>query len=326
MARTKISEVIIGNKINDVYRLLDIKQSGDQVFMQITDASDIEGLPAVISIGRFEKNMMSWKDSAVYFEGVVLPGPNMKPTIKVINMRLAKKSEYIVRDIFNGISEAAKKDYIMQIKNIIKATPNIGCRQLLEAILTEEILEKLSVYPASLNFHGRYRGGALAATAMVTRLVVSTGNELYKHKNGLYNIKIDWSILATASLLHAVGVLDYIQLQPLQKTVSGLQRGYLSILQSTIEKAVYKNNVAISDDTLSAILNALAAAVPMKSEVKATSEEGTILRHSLLLYEEVDRLSDCKGNHQNVDGENAFYDKRLNRMIISQQLPEGGVA
>jgi hypothetical protein len=244
---------------------------------------------------------------------------------KIKSLSLADKGTFKVSDVFDGLSEDKVSQYKKDIKEAVSYIKDASFASLVNAILTEDTINLLSVWPASIAYHGRYRGGALATAASVTKMMLHSSNIYLKEGNGIYSpANFDWSLLLTASLIHTVGCIDYITEQPWKKTTAGLERGYMSILQSRIEKAIRISNVEISDDALSKLLNVLGCAVSMKTSVKATCPEGVAFRKTLELYEELDMMAAGAADHEVEDGETYFWDYRLKRCVTTGNDTKGG--
>ncbi len=320
----KVSLYAIGDAVADgIFVLKKLYKSGNGGYNAVLSDRESE-LPATLSEERYEKFMDDLIGSAVQVNGVVLNGTDMTPYVKIKSLMKADGSQYKPSDLFQGLDEQTTRKYTDSIKKIITQIPAAECRALCESILTEEKLSMLSMMPASVGYHGRYAGGALATTATVTNMVVQAGTQYTKLNHGLYGkANINWSVLATASLLHAVSVGEYYEReQPYNRTEIGLNRGYFSLLQKEIEDAVREKKIPLDDLTLARILNVLACAVSMKTSVKSTSPEGILFRHLLMAYEDLDMLAEDRASHEEQEGESMFFSARSRRyVVVSDESP-----
>ena len=319
MDRIELSSVIIGDNITEgVYCLKSVQKGNDKYLVVLKDKSG--ELNCELAPERYEKGIDSLVGGPVLASFVVVNGLNTTPLGIIKSLKKAEDGSYNPSDVLDGLNDEVIARYKSTIKDCMKNITDKGLSKLVASVLDEQTLSQLASMPATLAYHGRYRGGALATTATVTKMVIQSGFQYIKAKNGLYEPKLDWNILITASLLANVGVIDYLSNEPpFLMTPVGLERGYMSVLQHRIEK-VADTIPEISEFTLARILNILACSIPMKSGVKATSQEGVVLRHCQLLYEELDMLDYEMANHEAEDGEGYFYNSKLRRNIY---LPNG---
>ncbi len=98
----------------------------------------------------------------------------------------------------------------------------------------------------------------------------------------------------------------------------------MSVLQTLLSNVL--TTCTLSGDKFDRLLNTLACSVPMKSGVKATGPEGMLLRHVLMLYEELDMFDASVASHEPKDGETYYYDTRLKRTVPISAVQEGGAA
>ena len=295
--------------------------------MHLAALSDRTGeIAAILPDERYNGTMQDLVGGAVLVNGIVLNGRNMSPYVKIKSIAKAEKGSYQPSEIFDGLDEAHIDGYINVIKTSVSKIFDEELRGFVEACFSEEVLRELASKPASLAYHARYRGGALACAATVVKMATQAGVQYQKWNCGLYGSTLDWGMLVAAALLSSYGVLTYYTESPWRKSTSGLQRGYMSMLQSSLTKIMMQGN-KLSDDKFDKLLNILASSVPMKSGVKATSPEGMILRHVLMLYEELDMFDASVAEHEPEEGETYYYDSRLKRTVpIAPAEQEGGAA
>ena len=308
-----LNGVIIGDRLNGIYCLKSLSPRAGKDGSYSAVFSDKSGeLSASISAERFSKGLSELVGGPVHIDAVVIDGEDMKPELVIKTITPAQKDEYKPSDIFEGLSNEKIADYVAAIHKNEKWIKTDSYRQLCEAALSDITLERLSKMPATLSRHGRYQGGALAAAATVSSMAIHVGTQYITMNNGLYPSPIDWSLVITSSLLHSYGVLEYITPEPpYRKTVAGLNRGYMSTLQHSIE-AVSCN---VSDVDMSRLINTLACSVVSKTAVRSTSKEGMLLRHVLALYSDMDLLDGGVAGHEAEDGETYYYDRNLKAEI-----------
>ena len=315
----EISKIVIGDSVNEqVFCLKSLSRANDNNYEVVI--SDKSGeLTCELAAERFSKDMIAMVGGAVKTSFIVKNGLNTIPVGIIKSLVKAEEGTFKPSELFDGLSEEKIKYYKGVIHSCIKSIPREDCKQLVAKILDEQMLSQLSTLPATLAYHGTYRGGALAATACVTKMIMQAALQYVKSENGLYKPCLDWGTLIASSLLVYVGNVDYYTSeQPFRKTPIGVERGYLSILQKRIESA---NDGIVDDFTLARIINILGASAPTKSGIKATSSEGIILRQCSMMYEELDRLDAGMAGYEAEEGETYFYDRKLRRNIV---LPDKG--
>jgi hypothetical protein len=319
MSRIELSNVVIGDKISDgIYCLSAIKKNNNGYFVTLKDKSG--ELSCELANERFSEEIASFVGGAVKVDFIVKNGLNTAPLGVIKRIAKADEGSYKPSELFVGLSKDKVVEYTNIIVQCIEQIPNAGYRSLVKCILDDNMIARLSSMPASLAYHGKYMGGALACTATVTKMVMQAAYQYCKLTNGLYTPMLDWSVLLTASLLQCVSVVDYFTSEmPFRKSDVGIERGEISLLQQRIEKTYFEHPEYITDIQLARILNVLSASVPMKSGIKSTGTEGTILRQCRLLYEELDMLDAEKAGYEVSEEENYFYDAKLRRNI---KLPE----
>ena len=326
----KVTSFVIADKVED--QVLCLKRlSADTVPYEDMDVhmgtlSDKSGeIRAYISHERYNSSMLDLVSGAVLITGLVLNGKNMEPIVKIKSLRAAESGTFKPSEIFDGLDEEHVAKYIATMKYSLDKISDEEIRRFTEGCLTDDAYRGLAARPASLAYHGTYRGGALACAASVTKMVCQTGWQYQKFNCGLYKPVFDWSIAIAAGLLSTYGVLGYYTEAPYKKTPSGVQRGYMSILQALLQR-VYQAH-PMTPDKFDRLLNALSCSVPMKSGVKATGPEGMLIRHVLMLYEELDMFDASVAGHEPKEGETYYYDPKLRRTVpVAQPEEEGGAA
>lgn len=317
--RVAVESLAPGDSIKGgIYRLKSAEKSPQGGYSIIL--SDKSGeVAGEISAERWVKEYSDLVGGAVTLNAVVYVGNDNGPYIKVKSLASAPEGTYKPSELFDGLSPEKIKEYEATIKGLTNRIPSKAMRDLVGTILTEDTLGKLATLPASLAYHGKYLGGALAATAAVASLTTKEAVAYVKVENGLYSLNFDWSTLCAAALLHTAALPDfYTATQPFKMTEKGLQRGYMSLLQEKIQKAIVGKKIPVTDEQVSKLLNVLECSVPMKSGVKATCPEGKVLRSVLMFYEEMDQTAAALSEHEFEEGENYAYLKKLGYMTARQ--------
>lgn len=301
---SSITTLAIGDSVKgDVFLLKSLNRQSDGSYSLIL--SDKTGeMPGVVPAERWEPSYKALVGGAVSVHAVIHVGTDNQPLVKVKSLGKALEGTFKPSDLFDGLTEEQIKTYKQGIIRLWEKIPSPEVKELVRVTLTKNTLKELGVLPASLDKHGRYMGGALAATCSVTNIAVTSMVAYSKTENGLYHLPIEWSTLIGAGLLHMVAIPEYYTSdQPFRKTETGVQRGYLSLLQSRLEKSVRDNNLAISDQLFNRLLNTLESSRLTRSGVSPTSPEGHILRWALWFYSNLDQMSAALDGYDFKDGE-----------------------
>ncbi len=228
---------------------------------------------------------------------------------------------YLPAELFSGLTQEKKDTYITLIKEIRTKIKHAGYLSLANACLTDENLRRLGELPATHGYYGNYLGGALAATCTVTYMVTSSMAAYVNKGNGITTTAPGWNVLLTAALLHAFGRIDYCDAtDPFKKSARGVAMNYFSTLQHSIEAVIFENNLQLDDQDIANLLNVLSVGVTNRTDTKAVSKDGTILRHILRLYGECDAIDYQLSNYSAVEGEEYFYSKQLSRYLLTKEV------
>jgi len=242
----------------------------------------------------------------------------MKQPLIVIRS-ISECTEYQPAELFSGLSEQMIAAYTKNILELKARVKGLNYRKLLDVCLSDANLSRLSKLPASLNGHGLYVGGCLAATAVVTDLALYDGARYAKLANGIYTVAPNWDLLITAGLLHTYGMFRFFdENDPFKKSVMGVRMNYFPILQSSLERTMMEQDITLTDEEFGNLINVLQVAVGGKTATKAITKDGSILRHTISLYRECDMMDYIAANHLPVEGESFFYDRRSRRYFINQ--------
>ncbi len=320
--RKCVKDIIIGDRFNnDTFCLKELKTMPDGG-AKLTLSDKTGEITGEISPERFLSEYNEWTNNAVKITAIAVDTTGMKPHLLVRNIALAGTNEYSANELFMGLSKETIDEYLSMIKRTMEYVTHPGFRTLLDVAFTDIALQRLSSLPATINRFGTYAGGALAEAALVSEMCMRSCIAYVNHGNGLYSGGIDWSLLLTGALLCSYGNLRYLTDMPWKRTAAGMQRGYISTLQSSIEELIRNHNIPIDELDLAKLLNILGASVSFKTEVKSSCKEGIVLRHTMHIYQEMDILDNgvetYKEEHTEEERESYFYNK-ASRSYVSIQ-------
>lgn len=311
-----IKDIAVGEQLKGACFVLEKLNKEEGRFLAVL--SDKTGkIMAEISPERYAcfENISEWVSSVVKITGPALI-ENGEPIVHIKQAEIAQKGEFKPCEMYDGLSEEKVTLYRRILADALNRIPDEGCRTLCKQVLTNQLVTALEQYPASLAYAAKYRGGALAQTAMVVRFVMQLGISMQKYENGLYGNKLEWSVLLAGALLHMAAIPDYFEDQPWRRTAVGIDRGYMSLLQSRIERA-NRGEKPVSSTMMARILNVLQVAQP-KSVVKASTQEGVLLRQAVQTYTETDMLALAVAQHT----EDQFFDTRTRRHVNTVKVEE----
>lgn len=317
MKKTKyIKNLMIGEPVeNEVFCLKEVTEyKQDNISIVLSDSSGV--ISASVSKSAVaELDLKELTEHAILVSGVIL-SEGTKPLFRV--KQAAPATDFIPAEVFGGLSSEKIKEFTDDIKFLKEKVTHAGYKALLDACLTDENLSLLARRPATINYYGRYQGGALAATDCVARMVMSCMSSYTKRGNGISSMPPAWNALITASLLFCYGRIKfYTDTFPPKKSQMGVSLGYFSTLQSMIQDAVRLNNISLTDKELSNLLNILNVSVSSKTEASAVSKDGPVLRHMISLYAECDSMDWAHATHDAPPEEDGYYfDAKLKRYIV----------
>lgn len=211
--------------------------------------------------------------------------------LKVSSIREAKEGEFKQSDLdAPGIGEEVVNACKANLAKVIKLLRHDGYRQLVWACLTSENIEKMSKVPATLDRQGRFPGGALVQTSVVSVLVYYTMAVIWELRNGIHTRGYNSDALITAALLHQFGVLEFFKEHngTVRKTQVGLNYGYFLTLERTLTRIVAENGIPLTELELSALFNILGSADRKIRGLRAVSKEGEVLSCAISTYERLD--------------------------------------
>lgn len=327
MKKKYISSLVIGEEIQNEQFAIQTMCGKDSTYASLLLCDNSGTITAMIPLTSLNKLGKCDENTVLTISGKVVCGENRKPFIQITEC--AVSDDFIPTELFCGLSRTKIKSYIEDIEALKTMVRHPGYSGLLDATLTSENLEKLGALPATLNLYGQYSGGALAATDAVTRMVTSTMASYSKRGNGITTCEPDWDVLVTASLLFRYGCIRFFTSSlPFKKTAIGISVGYFSCLQSMIEDALRRNNVNLSEFELAFLLNILQVSVSDKTEIKAVSKEGAVLRSMVRLYSEcdnIDRISvthESESKSESKDPQDYFYSTKLGGYVLPKSTKQ----
>lgn len=317
MKKIYAEKLVIGERIVDepfCLKFLRKEADGSYAIVLSDKTGEIAGM---ISIERFSDSFFDLVGSAVAVTAVIIDGINMQPIVRVKSMRSCEKEEFSQCDLFIGLSAEKRAEYIKMIRKNIAYVQHEGYKRILDCALDDRALKRLGELPATLSKYGRYGGGALAATAMVSSFCIQIGGTYCRHVNGLYTGMINWSLLLTGSLLAYYGNLQYVTDMPWKKTLEGVNLGYASMLQLAVLEVIQINHITVTKLEISNLFNILQAAMAGRTEVRSTCKEGAILRHAVSAYHDIDMIDAVLADfcEDDNDGLGYIYNEKLHYYV-----------
>ena len=315
MAKVFVKDLVIGEEIKDqLFRLKEVGDAKNGKVRCILSDKTGECL-ADINEDKCTADFRALEGNAVQLTAVII-NDGCKPLAVITKWEPADtfKPVELFQGISKEVSEICKKDIR---ENLIPLVSHAGYHALLVAALTDDTLDRMSELPVTLSCYGRYAGAALVATDAVTRMVAGAMSSYAKRGNGLCTKPPVWNVLLTASLLQHLGRQYFFDAEvPFKRSARGVALSYFSTLQMAIERVIAENEVPLSDQELANLLNILNVSVSSKTEVRAISKEGPILRHMIALYSECDAIDWEESSHEKKEGETYYWSKSLNRWVM----------
>ena len=259
------------------------------------------------------EKMQLQEKAVITVTGVV----RIQNTIKELRIVHAESCKNVIPAVlYQGISPETAQEHKDAIRRTIKKITHPGYKALVEACLSEQNLNTLASLPATFNRHGKYRGGALVATRVVTRMTESAMASYVNSPNGITTTPPNWSLLITAGLLHTFGRIEYCSSEnPFERSLNGLEMNYYSMLQHSLEKIVFSQGVPILEQDFARLLNVLDVTVSDRTGTKATTKDGAILRAVYRLYSECEAMDWADANAEVEEEKEFYYSKELNRYL-----------
>lgn len=315
------NELVLGSTFEDQPFVLQSIGQGNEERTYFTLSDRTGSASSVISTQLLEEYHLREKVGKVFSINAAVLVEMKLPLIVIRSLR--ECSKYQPAELFTGLSQERIELYQKTIRDLMQKVKNENYRALLETCLCEDNLERLATLPASLNGHGTYVGGCLAATAVVTDMALYDGVRYAKLSNQLYTTAPNWDLLITAGLLHTYGrFLFYDENDPFKKSVMGVRMNYFPILQSSLERCILEKELTLTPEEFGNLINVLQVAVSGKTSTRAVTKDGTILRCVIALYQECDIMDSSVANHIPAEGEQFFYDRKSRRYLINENEME----
>lgn len=320
MAKKKsfIKDLVIGEAFqNEVFSIKSIDEDrGNDKCFTLSDNSGV--VLASMPKNLIDKVPDLIEGCVVEVSGVVLKD-GMQLMLRIKDISLC--TDFLPTELFQGISLDKREECKAGIAELKGRLTHPEFRQLVDACLTDEALNRMAELPATLNLYGKYNGGALVATNAVGHMVLSSMASYTKRGNAFTTKAPQWNALLCASLLFLYGNIEFFTtMPPYKRTKIGVEMGYFSVLQKMLERTMSTNNIIIADDDLARLFNILKVSVEDKSSVKATSKDGAVLRHIIALYCDCDSFDWETATHEKEGAEESyFYSSKLGRYIVAQE-------
>lgn len=318
MSKKFIKDLVVGESLNEVFILKSIStdRNNDYSIVLADKTGEINGY---IPKACYSASIDTLVGNPVMFNGIV-SNMGKSPYLKCRSISVA--TSFKMSDLMYGLPEEKKEAYKVIIRTIQAYVKNPHYKALVDSCLTDEVLDKLGILPATLSSYGKYPGGALASCAVVSDMAVHMGKIYLNLGNGIYTKDFQWSLLLTAALLHTYGNIRFITNEvPFKKTDIGNCMGLLAILQQSLQELCVKEQIPLTDEEFADLINTLHASIYASSPIKAVNKEGVMLRHIISLFNECD-VFDCEvANTDFGEGKSAWSGK-LKRMIQPSPLSD----
>lgn len=271
-------------------------------------------------------------EMAVIVDFVVLDQGADSVILKVSSIREAQAGEVSRADLdAPGISAKVVEKCMEHLAKVVRLISHDGYKQLVWKCLTAENVDRLSKLPATLDRQGKFPGGALVQTSVVSVLTYYIMYLYYTLGNGIYTRGFSTDALLTAALLHQFGVLEFYKEHngKVRKTPSGLNNGYFLTLERVLTDIVKRDNIPLSEIELSALFNILGSADRKVRGIRAVSKEGELLNCAISTYERLDiydaeysRLSKLNLKQELDEREEYGYSELLDCQIFIQYMTD----
>lgn len=281
-----------------------LEEKPNMIFIKVSDSSGY--CKAVVSRTDAEKGgLFELAEGTVINVNASFLLEGIEMILKIYEFSIC--TDYIPAEIFPSISAEIVESCKAGIRNLQEKISHPGFHALIEACLTDAVLDRMAELPATLNSYGKYNGGSLVATNAISHMVLTSMSAYSKRGNALTTVPPSWNVLTTAALLFLYGNVEFFTpTAPYKRSKLGVAMGYTSLLQKMIVDKVHEKNIPLSDDDLASLLNILKVTTEEKTSVRATSKDGSILRHMVSLYKDCDTFDWDIATHER-DGENESY-------------------
>lgn len=294
MKKVFIESANFGVKVTkEAFQIKGCYEKGNEFHFTISDRSgSMDAM--LVDVKKELVDLLRNRANAIFLvDGVIVncpvEGKTPEKQLRVTDVVLARPGDYISHEVYGGISAEAKEFHINQIKtDVKKLIRDVELKSLVDVLLTDEVLEKLSSLPVTIADYGNYVGGALVATSQITGLAVQQGVISSKRNSGLCHVDTDFSLLATATVLSQVARPEFFsEGNPFEKSKSGVILNYFPLLQKKILQAIMQNGIIVDDVKLNTLLNILNVSLT-HSDVVAVSKEALIVSQAIDMYRKLE--------------------------------------
>lgn len=298
-----------GMEIVDSFVLNDIKYSSNAYGnkWQILTLSDITGvMSAKIWVENIRPEYEDYKGEIVLVRGKVTVYEG-KPDLAI--MQIQPIPNYFAEDYVKSLDEDTAEMYRCMIKNQINKTSE-NYKQMLSAVFTDEVLEKMSVCPADVFTHHCYYGGLLEHTYDVLMQVIVVGRGLNQ------------DLLIAGALLHDIGVIESICLKGLVFENTYLGRFVGSNQLSVAKTLKQASRYLISEEEIATLVNIVSASHE-QSPIGPGTKEAIVVKNCNKIsiekgiydatFEEFDKK--YVGNKVNI-----LYSNRLDAPLLRERM------
>lgn len=266
-----------------------------------------------------KEGFLELKGHVVRINGMVVQ--NQKEQYEILVNNMEDMEDYDQSEFVNGLTQEGTVKYLNYLYKYIDDVEDKGYSALLRSIFNKE-KEKFAILPATLKSHHDYNGGFLVYTITLTSLVKYMSRTLsFYNFHPSYSIPYNTSLLITASLLHAVGVVRMITPFPDLKRISisrllGQHEHTIQYVQESIlelqEEILTEEDKALLIHTISCVYES--------NGLKPMFREALLLKQAYQLLENVTKLEYFINYHTGEEG--CIYDEQLNNYLYMQMKKE----
>ena len=330
MEKTQFANsLIIGCAVNEQpFFLSEIRQEehfklqGKEFSGYILTLQDKSGtIEAFLSKDKVKEEYASYLDAVIKVSGIVLRTENL--FIKLDSLSRCEPGEYESKYFVLGLDATKRKTFSCLLKREIAEIKHEGYKVLLKAVFTDETIEKMARYPASLKQFANYHGGLLVSTASLWHICNNIARSYAICANGIYSdTAINTDLLLSAALLHGVGRLREYTEFPYRRSDEAKLQGTVATLQSYLYDVCKEKDIALSKEDEQALISTIISAIDPRGQVKAVTKEAIILQQALILFKLCDERD--KIVYDYTGDENVFYAWQIGAYVKNTKNKEVG--
>lgn len=283
----------------DVFLLVEIIHKKNAYYCILQDSTG----SIKATIGTIPQELVDSDESvAVAVSGIVY----MEQGEKILKLRKMERSEQVNGiSLIKGISKETAQKYLKDIQNLMSMLSG-DYRKLVIQLLDKEMLCKLAVVPASLEY-GNYRGGALTQTVEVSYMCLALAEQYEKKSSGLCSQKVNKELLIASCLLHMIGTTQMYTPYPSKKTRKGLLTTLTDITIRLIQ------NVDIDEEIADMVIHCIQSIE--YNGIAEVCKEAVLLRTVSSAYKHMLGMDEfCKEAERESDG--IVYNKKSHRYVL----------